>query len=169
MGERPGPSEVSLLEQSRDKANVYLKDGRLFVFQNALDYRLGLGSHGINLAVSFSASHFLDVDMLAAQKDLKRTNSAIFVPGFLKRHEQEMVRVLDLAGDYLKRERERYVHDLIPNQPEEFTLAVRQAVQSRFLLEDTKNPLDPKGHRLKIDDWGTHWKAQIAKFENPTL
>lgn len=161
MGELISPTE-GILPQSREKASLYLKDGRTFVLQHALDHRLGLGPNGLHLAISFSASHYLRSDLLALRGDIERIKPLQpIIPGFLKRQVEENLRVHELARDFLERERERYIQDCIPNHPNEFVLSVRHAIQDRFILEENRIPLDRGTHRAQVEAWGNEWKTKI--------
>jgi len=161
MGELISPTE-GILPQSREKASLYLKDGRTFVLQHALDHRLGLGPNGLHLAVSFSASHLLRSDLLSLRKDAERIKPLLpIIPGFLKRQVDENLQVHELTRDFLEREREQYIRDCIPNHPDEFVLSLRRAVQDRFMLEENRSPFDSKAHRTQVEAWGNEWKTKI--------
>lgn len=156
------PPEGSLAE-SRDKAGVYLADGKKLALGYALDLKLGLGVHGFELAVSHCASQLLRDDKDLMVKDLEQTSKIPFT-GFLQRRIQANTKVLGLTEDYLERERERYRLQNMPGSTEEYGLAVRQAVQALFVIERAKASLSTKERSQKVDEWGAHWKTQIQRF-----
>lgn len=161
MGERtPTGDPTTVHEESRNKAETCLKDGRTFALGHAMDLKLGLSPAGFELAVSFSASQLLRDDIFGTQ-DMAKKIEGIPFSGFIRRRIERDLRALELAEDYLGRTRNDLVHEQLSDRPEEYALTIRQAVQNLFVLERGKNSMSKDQYNEQVGNWGAHWKAQI--------
>lgn len=167
MGERNPIGDPTVLEQSRDKADTCLKEGRTFALGHAMDLKLGLSPAGFELAVSFSASQLLKDDIFGTQELAKKIQGIPF-SGFIRRRFEGDLRTLELAEDYLGRTRQDLVHEQLSDRPEAYTLAIRQAVQNIFVLERGKNSMSKEQYTEQVGNWETHWKAQIQQIPQVT-
>lgn len=167
MGERTPIGDPTILEQSREKADTCLNEGRTFALGHAMDLKLGLSPAGFELAVSFSASQLLRDDTFGTQQMAKKIEGIPF-SGFIKRRLERDLRALELAEDHLGRTREDLVREQLSDRPEAYTLAIRQAVQNLFVLERGKNSMTRDQYTDQVGNWGAHWKAQIQNIPQTT-
>lgn len=163
MGERTPIGDPTVFDESRDKAQTCLKDGRTFALGHAMDLKLGLSPAGFELAVLFSASQLLKDDIFGTQEMIGKLSGIPF-SGFIRRKLEGNLRALELAEDYLGRTREDLTHEQLSDRPEEYALTVRQAVQNLFVLERGKNSMSKDQYNEQVGNWGTHWKAQIQNI-----
>ena len=167
MGERTPTGDPTVLEESRNKAETCLKEGRTFALGHAMDLKLGLSPAGFELAVSFSASQLLKDDIFGTQKLMRKIHGIPF-SGFVEKRFERDLRALELAEDYLGRTRDELVREQLSDRPEEYALTVRQAVQNLFVLERGKNSMSKDQYNEQVGNWGTHWKTQIQQIPQVT-
>lgn len=158
------PPEPSTLEQSRDKARIYLADGREFALTHTFDHRLALGQPGMDLAISYCASQLMKDDR---SKSVEYRDSVARVPftGFLLRLVEGNIRVIDLAEDFLERERQTHIQTTLSDRPETYPLGIRQAVQNLFAIQRSGMRRYGKEYGQKVQEWGDYWRSQIARSQ----
>lgn len=161
MGEQVSHSE-GVLAQSREKAQLYLNDGRQFALSHAIDLKLGLGPEGFELAVSHCASQLLKDDITSSTVlNNKVPNFRFLSP--LKSMTAGNLRELELAEDYLSRKRDEMIGEHFPDNSGEFPLAIRQAVQGLFAIERSREAFQDKDYQQEVETWGAHWRTRISQ------